>query len=289
MTSNVIGMKPRATEEFLDYIFFRRVAARLIPFFVGIKMTPNQISFLSLGFGLLASVFLWQKLFFLSGLSAIVAMIVDCCDGQVARLTGQSSPMGRILDGVVDLIWIACFWVVLYKGTGYFQSHGMEIFPLMLFSSLSFILHTWRYDGVKVRSNELVYPDINKQDLDVPTAYELMQTSFRKGDYFNGILAAVNVFQAFFFVRGMARKPKYEINEFKREKLKEILEPVVNLFSHLGVTHHNMLIITATFLVPWTPQGYVVAFWIILVPMNLVWFYGEFCYLRAKKKVAAIL
>lgn len=289
MMANTMGLKPKATEELLDYIFFRRVAARLVPFFIGVKMTPNQISFLSLAFGLLSSVFLWQKLFFLSGISAIVTMIVDCCDGQVARLTGQTSPMGRVLDGLVDFVWITCFWVVLYNDTGYFQSYGMEIFPLMFFSSASFVLHVWRYDGVKVKSNELIYPDINKQDLDVPRAYEFMKTSFRKGDFFNGILAVVNIFQTFFFVRGMAKKQNYETNELKREKLKEILEPVVNIFSYLGVTHHNILIIIATFLAPWTPKGYLVAFWIMLVPMNLVWVYGEFRHARARKKIEAVL
>ena len=289
MLTQTVSFKPKATEELLDYIFFRRVANYLVPYFIKTKMTPNQISFLSLGFGLLASVFLGKKYFFLSGTSVILAIIIDCCDGQVARLTGKTSPMGRILDGMVDFVWISCFWAVLYNGTGYFQSYGMEIFPLMLLSSISFILHVWRYDSVKIKSNELIYPDINQQDLDAHKAYDFMKESFHKRDFFNGTLAFFNVLHSFFFVRGSGKKQDCIMNDIKREKLKKILEPVVNIYSYLGVSHHNVLMVAATFMAPWTPNGYLISFWIMLVPLNLVMFYGEYRYFLAQKATRDIL
>lgn len=284
------GFKPRATEEWLDLVLFRRIANRLVPVFIHAGVSPNRISTLSLFFGLASALLLIPHQFALSAIIAVLAIIVDCCDGQVARLTGQTSPMGRMLDGLVDLIWITAFWFILYNHTGYFQSHGLgDVFPLMFWASVSFVLHCWRYDGVKVKANELIYPDINRQDLDVHHAIKFMKESFHKRDVFNTVMAFCNVFHTFFFVRGLGQKQGVVMDHHKREQLKLIIEPVINLYSFLGVSHHNALMITATLLAPFTPYGYVAAFWFMVVPMNLWWIYSEYRHHLAKKRMQQIL
>ena len=41
-----------------------------------------------------------------------IADILDCTDGQLARLTGKKSPLGRILDGVAGSYLSTLHWYI---------------------------------------------------------------------------------------------------------------------------------------------------------------------------------
>lgn len=66
------------------------------------KITPNQISWASLVFGLLAGACLGFGHFgFAAGFAAISALM-DSLDGMVARMTGVASDAGEVLDAAID-------------------------------------------------------------------------------------------------------------------------------------------------------------------------------------------
>lgn len=84
----------------------RPAAAVLVYFLAKTPITPNQVSMLG------ALVFLATPaalIFWRSPLGLIVAALVlqlayifDCADGQLARLTGMTSPVGAFLDFLID-------------------------------------------------------------------------------------------------------------------------------------------------------------------------------------------
>jgi phosphatidylglycerophosphate synthase len=71
-------------------------------------VTPNQVTFLSLFVSLLsaATLLLWRQPAGLYAGAALIylAFVLDCTDGQLARIKGQTSNVGAYLDFLVDEI-----------------------------------------------------------------------------------------------------------------------------------------------------------------------------------------
>ena len=70
--------------------------------FVRIGLKPNQITFLSLIFGIACAVCYMQRLFLLGSILLGVSAILDLVDGNVARKTNRKSDFGAVLDWIID-------------------------------------------------------------------------------------------------------------------------------------------------------------------------------------------
>jgi phosphatidylglycerophosphate synthase len=86
----------------------RPPAAVLVYLLRPTRITPNQVTFLSLFTSLLscATLLLWraQAGLFVSAALLHLAFVLDCVDGQLARIKGQTSTVGAYLDFLVDEI-----------------------------------------------------------------------------------------------------------------------------------------------------------------------------------------
>lgn len=84
----------------------RPPAAVLVYLLRSTPVTPNQITFLSLFTSLLsaAALLLWRDRLGLGVAAALIylAFVLDCVDGQLARITGRTSEVGSYLDFLVD-------------------------------------------------------------------------------------------------------------------------------------------------------------------------------------------
>lgn len=101
--------KPFEVEELVDRYVHRPIAAQLIPLLVRSPITPNQVTLLSGITGVLGSLALARAANYPTGrlLCAglvFIAVVLDCCDGQLARAKGLSSTTGAIVDGLSDYI-----------------------------------------------------------------------------------------------------------------------------------------------------------------------------------------
>ncbi len=98
----------------------RQFSYRLTPVLLKTSITPNQITGLSLFFGLLcASLFLFGN-YILGVIGAIfltTSYTLDNCDGEVARIKKMSSEFGAKLDDMVDWMVDASFFAALGYGT----------------------------------------------------------------------------------------------------------------------------------------------------------------------------
>lgn len=104
-------------EELADVYFFRPlgfIAARLA---ASLRMTPTQMTILSAVVGVAGGLLLCNQRFALLGFALlIVYSIFDSADGQLARLTGQVTELGRVLDGVGGYITHAAIYVGIVAG-----------------------------------------------------------------------------------------------------------------------------------------------------------------------------
>lgn len=93
------------TDDYIDRIFHEPVALFFTRRFIKLGFSPNAVTILSMIFGVSGGVLFYPRnlcLNVLGILLEIFAAVLDCSDGQVARMTGKSSELGRVLDGTVD-------------------------------------------------------------------------------------------------------------------------------------------------------------------------------------------
>ena len=101
--------KPPEVDEWVDTHIHRPLASRVVAFLLHTPITPNQVTLLSGMVGVSASVVLVlgttrPALRLVSGVLLVLSVVLDCCDGQLARARGISSTYGAILDGLADYV-----------------------------------------------------------------------------------------------------------------------------------------------------------------------------------------
>ena len=91
----------------VEVLFNRRLSTLLTRLLVRTPLTPNQVTVLSF-FVLLPGAYLLstgERIALIgAGLLIQLSFTLDCCDGELARLRGISSPFGAWLDGLLDRI-----------------------------------------------------------------------------------------------------------------------------------------------------------------------------------------
>ncbi len=98
------SLKPK--DSLFNIYIARPIAAPLVVCLSKTKVTPNQITFTSISCmcaaaALYCTVSGWLGLL-LGTLALEITYLLDCTDGQLARVTGQSSPVGAALDFLMD-------------------------------------------------------------------------------------------------------------------------------------------------------------------------------------------
>ena len=98
--------RPLRIEEPLNKLLIHKISLALLPRVIATGIHPNWLSLMGLGCGLLGAYFYYQWADPLMAVAGFGAMLVwhifDGLDGQVARATGRTSALGRVLDGVCD-------------------------------------------------------------------------------------------------------------------------------------------------------------------------------------------
>jgi hypothetical protein len=112
-----LAFKALEIEELADVYFFRPlgfVAARLA---AALRTTPTQVTILSTVFGVAGGLLLCNQRLALLGFALLIFYsILDSADGQLARLTGQVTELGRVLDGVGGYITHAGIYIGIAAG-----------------------------------------------------------------------------------------------------------------------------------------------------------------------------
>ena len=129
------SLKSTETEDWLDLHVIRPFCYYLAVFFAKFDIHPNTITIWSMIIGAASAAFFACGSFYYSGtwglmmnIVAIVLLMVadifDCTDGQLARLTGKKSRLGRILDGVAGFAWfIPIYHLLVYR---FYLHHDIE-------------------------------------------------------------------------------------------------------------------------------------------------------------------
>jgi phosphatidylglycerophosphate synthase len=128
-------LKSSETEDWLDLHVIRPFCYYLAVFFAKFDINPNTVTIWSMIIGAASAIFFGCGSFYYSGwwglsmnIIAIVLLMIadifDCTDGQLARMTGKKSRMGRILDGVAGFAWfVPIYHAMVYR---FYLHHDIE-------------------------------------------------------------------------------------------------------------------------------------------------------------------
>lgn len=128
------------TEEWLDIHFTRPVGLMWAKFFNRFGIHPNVVTVLSIILGVVAAVMfyytdVWHTI---TGIVLLMwANFYDSADGQLARMTGKKTRLGRVLDGFSGDVWF--FSIYLFICLRLTPEWGIGIWLLAAFSG--FICH----------------------------------------------------------------------------------------------------------------------------------------------------
>jgi len=101
-------------EGWIDIYFYRKVGFQLARLFAALGLTPTTVSAIGCICGVTAGHFYYYRdlrLNIFGMLLHVAANVFDNADGQLARLTNQTTRMGRLIDGVADhLVWLSVYF-----------------------------------------------------------------------------------------------------------------------------------------------------------------------------------
>ena len=148
------SLKMREVEEIFDLFIYRPLAFLLVRVVYKTKITPNNITFIAILMGVTAGIFysLGKPVYFKVGAMFYLAFnILDCSDGQLARLKKNGNHIGRLIDGIGD--YIATLAVYIGIACGFVPDSGNPYywFILLLLAGASTIIHGMLVDYYRNR------------------------------------------------------------------------------------------------------------------------------------------
>jgi hypothetical protein len=255
------SLKMPEVEEVLDLIFYRPVAFLFVKLIYRMPVTPNGITMLSLLSGLIAawyfSIGVSQALV-VGALWYATANILDCSDGQLARLQQSGTLLGRVVDGVIDYISS----VAIFLGIGIGLSiAGSPQWIVVIIAGISSAIHAIMFDRYQNEFITVVRNEKNFHHREVERfTNEIQRMTAEHRDA--GKVFFLKLYLSYLRIQkhsGPSDDTRFDPEFYKNKNLL-----MIRLWSFLGPTTNRTLLIVCAL------AGKVEYFlWIIILPANL--------------------
>lgn len=131
------SLKSSDTEEHIDLAFYRPIGFAWACLFRRLGISPNAVTIASIFIGIAAGICFYPTTLWINIIGMFLLMWAnsyDSADGQLARLTGQYSRLGRILDGMAGDFWFLSIYVAICLRTNHadpwFAAHTWVVWVL---------------------------------------------------------------------------------------------------------------------------------------------------------------
>ncbi len=89
-------------EYVLTEVVYRRFSRPLAKLLAGFDVNPNHITIIAAVVGIIPAFLIAYRMFYDAIVVIFISQILDCADGDLARLTGKTTKKGAYLDRVFD-------------------------------------------------------------------------------------------------------------------------------------------------------------------------------------------
>jgi CDP-alcohol phosphatidyltransferase len=141
-----LAFKAYEIEELADLYFFRPLGSIIARGASALGMTPIRLTLAGTAVGIVGGGLLYdERLGFLAFALLILYGIIDSADGQLARMTGQVTELGRVLDGAGGYVTHGAIYLAIAAGIIH---RGGSSFPLtwMFLAAISNAMQAQMYD-----------------------------------------------------------------------------------------------------------------------------------------------
>jgi len=243
------SLKDTLVEETVDLFLFRPIAFGIVKLIYRFPITPNQISFLSMLTGIVSGIFFAlgdPGSFMCAGILYALTHILDCCDGMVARLKKNGTPMGRIIDGWVDYITSVAVYTGLLIGLlrGSFQL-PLNPWLMMIPASISLALHCMMVDYYRheFMAHALGKTNPIQEDRKIFSA-ELEKLKKKKGKYIEKLMI---IFYLHYYTKLQVRKTSKK-RKYHKQQYYQANKLLLSLWNWIGLATHIFVLIAAALL-----------------------------------------
>jgi phosphatidylglycerophosphate synthase len=146
MAQSDLALKSAEIEELSDLYFFRPLGLLVAQAARTVGLTPVALTAIGALIGITGGALLYDERLALIGFVVLIFhSIVDSADGQLARLTGRTSELGRVLDGLSGYVTHAAIFVGIAAGMVH-RGANASIFGWMLLAAMATAIHAGMYD-----------------------------------------------------------------------------------------------------------------------------------------------
>jgi phosphatidylglycerophosphate synthase len=153
------SLKMTEVEEVIDMVFYRPLAFLLVELVYPTRITPDHLSIAAIIMGIaggFAYAFGLQLSCVIGALFYLLFNILDCSDGQLARLKKNGTSVGRLIDGFADYLATVAIYVGI--AIGYSNNPEQPSFMLIWLSlaGISTIIQESLVDYYRTRFLDIV-------------------------------------------------------------------------------------------------------------------------------------
>jgi len=246
------SIKHAIFDETLTLYILRPIAFVFVKMLYPTKVTPNQVSIITIIVGIISGYFFSRgtvTCFVLGGSLYFLCMVTDCVDGMLARLKNSGTAVGRIIDGAADY----SVGISAYVGLGIGLSIAGHQLPFSLYIShwtllgiaaVSQIFHAMLVDYYR---NEFMAHGLGK----IKSTWEeknhfteeLYKIEHEKGKLLDKILIAIYLGYSHLQVFHLDEKEEYD-----RDKYYAANNMLIRLWFWIGPTAHAFVFIISAIL-----------------------------------------
>jgi phosphatidylglycerophosphate synthase len=244
------SLKSVEVEEVVELFFYRPLAFFLVKSIYNTNLTPNQLTLAGLVFGVAGGIILaggYPGSMFWAAVLFIVFNVLDCSDGQLARLKRNGTPMGRILDGIADYLVSASAYFGM--GFGFANSSSTPLFywGLILATAASNIIHAVLVDYYRNKFLDYTQPQrsvLDSEFEDFQKKYEILK--IQKGNGIQKIVIGTYLkYSAMQRKLALTNKKQFDVSPSEYDKENKRL---IHLWTYLGpATQWSFMIICLLF------------------------------------------
>lgn len=180
------SLKMTEVEEVLDLIFYRPLAFLLVKLILPTRIKPDHLTMAALLMGVIAAYFYslgTAENCMYGALFLLLFNILDCSDGQLARLKKNGTPVGRLVDGIADYTATIAVLTGIAVGFSGKSSHPHYFLILLALSGLSIMIQGALVDYYRTRFLDYVLSRRNtlvEEIEDYRNEYEIIKNEKKK-------------------------------------------------------------------------------------------------------------
>ena len=248
------SLKAIEAEEVFDLLIYRPIAFLFVKITYSTNITPNQVSSIAMLSGVIAGVLFGAGTYnylIAGGVFYFTGNVLDCADGQIARLKKNGTKTGRIIDGFIDYVVSTAVFIGIGIGLVKYSNDGLYIWTLTVLAGISSAVQAFCFDLYRNKFLENVYGKFSSLENEIKE-FEEEGERIRdiRGKNLDKFLIAIYLIYTHLQIKLQPRKTKEEVKEiatvpqeyYRKNKL------LLRLWSLAGSTTHITVCIFCAFI-----------------------------------------